>query len=743
MKRVGKLILGFGRWFGLGRTFTLILLIIIVQMRVIDPAPLQTLRLKTFDIYQTILPRDLIEEPVVIVDIDEKSLSSLGQWPWPRTLVAELVDKISKSGAQALAFDVVFSEPDRLSPDQLADQLPNLDETTRESLRQAPSNDEIFARSIRNSKVVVGQSGIRKTDREPLAADLPETPFSYLGGNPSRFLVKFPNLLTNVDSIERAAAGRGLFTIQPERDGIVRRVPVVLLADGKTKPSLAVELIRVGTDAESILIRSTDIGISDIVVGDKIVPADEEGRFWVNFSPHLPQRFISAYDVLTGKVGAERLDGKLILIGTSAVGLLDLKATPVDPAMPGVEIHAQIIETILSQSYLTRPAFAIGSEVVVALVIGMFIIVCGPIFGALNMLLLGGFFAACLVALSWYLYAQNGILFDFAYPLVSTLMVYFVLVFYNYLKEERGRREVRNAFGQYLSPELVNQLAKDPDSLSLGGITREVTILFSDVRNFTAIAEQFKHDPEGLSRLMNDLLTPLSAAVMNRKGTIDKYMGDAIMAFWNAPLDDHIHPRNACIAALEMQRQLELLNQKLEEQASRTGTPFNRLRAGIGINTGECVVGNMGSEMRFDYTAMGDPVNVASRAEGLTKQFGVPTLIGEKTAGQVSDFALLEADLIRVVGKQDPERLYLLLGDEVLANSEEFRVLRRQHDQLLAAYRSTEWDRAMEYLQACRNGLQCGFDLSHFYSAYQNRIDEFASQGVHDDWDGVYEAQLK
>ena len=709
----------------------------------IDPAPLQTLRLKTFDVYQTILPRDLKAGPAVIVDVDEKSLKNLGQWPWPRTLVAELIDKISKSGAQAIAFDIVFSEPDRLSPDQLADELPNLDEATRESLRNSPSNDEIFARSIRSSNTVVGQSGIRQSDRGLLPADLPETPFSYLGPNPSSFLIKFPNLLTNIEKIERAAAGRGLFTIRPEQDGIVRRVPVVMLADGKTKPSLAIELIRVGTGAESILVRTSEIGVSDIVVGDKIVPTDEEGRFWINFSPHLPQRFVSAYDVLTDKIGEKELRGKFVLVGTSAVGLLDLKATPLDPAMPGVEIHAQIIETILSNSYLTRPAFAIGSEVVVALVIGLFIIVCGPIFGALNMLLLGGFFAACLVALSWYLYAQHGILFDFAYPLVSTLMVYFVLVFYNYLKEERGRREVRNAFGQYLSPELVNQLARDPDSLSLGGVTREVTILFSDVRNFTAIAEQFKNDPEGLSRLMNNLLTPLSAAVMDRKGTIDKYMGDAIMAFWNAPLDDHVHPRNACTAALEMQRQLNLLNQKLEAQASLKGAPFNKLRAGIGINTGECVVGNMGSDMRFDYTAMGDPVNVASRAEGLTKQFDVPTLIGEKTANHVSDFALLEADLIRVVGKKDPERLYLLMGDNEMASSEEFRRLKLQHDQLLAAYRSTKWEKALENLRACQNGLQFGYDLTNFYNTYQNRITEFASKGVDDDWDGVYEAELK
>ncbi len=744
MRRILGFITSIARWFGLGRLFSLILLILLVQLRAWDPLPLETIRLKTFDLYQWLQPRILSEQPVVIVDIDEKSLESIGQWPWPRTIVAKLIDQISKAGAKAVAFDIAFSEQDRLSPNLLADVLPNLDEITQNAMRNARSNDQIMADSIGKSKVILAQSGIPVAKQQFENQDWPETAFAILGTDPAPYVIKYPHLLHNVPILEKSASGRGLFTISPEIDGIVRRIPLIMMAGGKLKPSLALELLRVGNNVDTILVRANELGVESIVVGDIMIPTDERGRFWVNFTRHEPSRYVSAKDVLDGTEAVWRkLKDKLVLVGTSAVGLLDLKATPVDPAMPGVEIHAQIIETILTNSYLSRPGFAAGVEVLMSLIIGLFIILFAPILGAFIMLILGGGVAAGLVAASWYFYTQYGFLFDVGYPLVSTFVVYSVLVFYNYFQSERSRREVRAAFGQYLSPELVNQLANNPERLSLGGETREVTILFSDVRNFTAVSEQYKEDPAGLTKLMNDLLTPLSNAVMERKGTIDKYMGDAIMAFWNAPLDDSDHPSNACASALEMQKRLKALNNRLRSEAEKQGFQFTDMRAGIGINTGYCVVGNMGSEMRFDYTAMGDPVNIASRIEGLTKQLGVDALVGEQTALNAEGFALLEADLIRVIGKQQPERVFFLAGDQKIATQSEFSVLAKSHQTMLDAYRSQDWSKALEALENSLSTSIGLFDLSRLYGVYKSRIEEFMENGAPENWDGVYEATTK
>src|SRR6201991_1799131 len=345
---------------------------------------------------------------------------------------------------------------------------------------------------------------------------------------------------------------------------------------------------------------------------------------------------------------------KLVLIGTSAVGLNDIKTTPVSPATPGVEIHAQVLEAALTRSLLSQPPYAPILEFGAAVVLGLVVIALAPLFGPVTLVAAGALLATLLIGTSWYFYAQHRLLVDFTYPLLSTTAIYLTLIFSSFVREQAQRRQIRSAFGQYLSPALVEQLAHSPEKLVLGGEEREMTIMFSDVRGFTTISESYKHDPQGLTALMNRFLTPLTNAILARKGTIDKYMGDAIMAFWNAPLDDTQHEINACEAAVDMLERIDELNQQREQEAKHGGHVYIPLNVGVGLNTGTCVDGNMGSDLRFDYSVLGDSVNLASRLEGQSKEYGFPIIIGSKTALAAKDkFAILELDFIMVKGQKE------------------------------------------------------------------------------------------
>ena len=528
----------------------------LAALRIADPLPVQELRVRVFDLFQVLHPREATERPVVIVDIDEKSLRAIGQWPWPRTRVADLITRLTQMGALVIAFDIVFAEPDRMSPSVAAEAFRDLDEATRTKLRALPSNDSVLADALRQSHVVLGKSGLPFAVPQPEGTQ-PPIGLATMGGDPRRYLLNFPGLLRNVPLLEQAASGRGLFTIRAERDGIVRRVPIVMQAQGAIMPSLTLEMLRVVSGSNTVLIRSDHAGVQNASVPGFVIPTDRNGQLWIHFAPHDAARYVSAADVLDGRVPPERVARRLVLIGTSAVGLLDSKTTPIDPVMPGVEVHAQVLENVLTNSVLSSPNYAIGVELCAALLLGIAIIWLAPILSPALLLLFGVAIVAVTVGASWYFYLQNRLLFDFTYPLLSSALVYLTLVFSNYISEQAQRRRIRSAFGQYLSPALVEQLAHSPEKLVLGGEEREMSILFSDVRGFTTISELYKNDPQGLTSLMNSFLTPLTNAIIEHKGTIDKYMGDAVMAFWNAPLNDVNHEHNACEAALEMLSRVE------------------------------------------------------------------------------------------------------------------------------------------------------------------------------------------
>lgn len=726
-----------GTSFRRGRVLAAVLLggLLLVQWR--DPPPVEVLRTRSFDLYQNIKPREQPAESLVAVaDIDERSLERYGQWPWPRTLVAQLVLALRAAGASAIGFDVVFAEGDRTSPEFASRFMAELDDATFDLLQTLPRNDAVLATQIEAAPVVLGQSVGSATAPAAESVGFPPPQQSMnIVGPVVDFLPRFPRLLRNLPELEAAAKGIGLFSLLPESDGIVRRVPAAISVDGEVFPTLTIELLRVATGSASIDVRaSPEAGVTALRVHPFIVPTDRHGRFWVRFAPRDPRRYHSIVDILSGEVGAAELAGSIVLVGTSAAGLFDLRATPLESVVPGVDVHAQALDMILAGDFIQRPDWTRPAEWLAALVGGVLVIALVPSLGALAGLGLGLGAMTAIGALSWYLFADRGILFDASWPLLTGFTLLGTLFVARAMREQTEKRHIRSTFSQYLSPDVVKQLANSADRVRLGGDTREMTMLFCDIRGFTTISEEYKNDPQGLILLVNRLLTPLSNAVLEHRGTIDKYIGDCVMAFWNAPLADKSHRRNACAAALDMIAALHRVNR--ERAAHGAVAP---MRIGIGINTGTVVVGNMGSDMRFDYSVLGDAVNLAARLEGQSKTYGVDIIVGEETArGSGDEFELLELDLIAVKGKSEGVRVFGLLGAR--GAHEGFRALREANAAMLAAYRRQAWDEAgarVREIQAMPAAPAAYLELM------RKRIAKYRAEPPGDTWNGVYIATGK
>lgn len=738
MKRLKILRRWFARKLGFARLMCLALLVVFAGARLWDPPPIQELRLRTFDMFQLIDPRHKAARPVTIVDIDDKSLATLGQWPWPRTRIADLIQNLTNNGAVAIGFDVVFSEADRLNPDLVASQMRYLDDATRAKLRELPSNDQILADAIKRSRVILGETGQRAISSE-VDKSLPFTGVATVGEEGAeRFLFEFPGLLRNVPEIEKVAAGRGLFSIKTERDGLIRRVPMIMRAQGMVMPSLSLEILRVVTGTPTLLVRTDKTGVRAVRLKGVEIPTDRNGQLWVHYARQDPSIYVSAADVLDNTVPPNKIAGKLVLIGTSAVGLNDIKTTPVSSTMPGVEIHAQVLESVLSGAVISQPNYALGVELLAALIIGLLVIIFTPNLGPVRLVLAGATFAAILIGVSWFFYVQYRYLIDFTYPLLSTTAIYLTLIFASFVREQRQRVQIRGMFAQYMSPVLVEQLAQSPEKLVLGGEEREMTIMFSDVRGFTTISETYKHDPQGLIALMNRFLTPLTDVIIDQKGYIDKYMGDAIMAFWNAPLDDAEHEVNACEAAIQMLERIDAVNKDREQEAVDGGHVYIPLNVGIGLNTGIGVVGNMGSDLKKNYSVLGDSVNLASRLEGQSKEYGFPIIVGSRTALAAKDkFAILELDFIMVKGKTEPEVIYAIAGRADVMHSGAFQRLRNVTIEMLACYRSRDWQGALDAIERGRRSEDAD-TLEKLFKLYEVRIKEFQINPPPEGWTGAY-----
>lgn len=748
-----------------------------------DPYPLQFVRAKTFDFYQKLKPREIPPpqgKPVTIVDLDENSLTEIGQWPWSRDIVAKMVSNLTQMGAVLVAFDMVFAEPDPMNPALIANSIHGLDEETKAKLSLLPDNDVTFAKVIKKSRVVLGQTGFWEKREADAVAPPPIKKSIALKGrkgapHPSIWINEFPSLVRNVPIIEKFAAGHGIFTVVPEQDGIVRRVPTVFKYGEDIYPALSVEIMRVAFRRPTIQLRYDQAGIINIGIASRrmfppnglILPTDSHGRVWPYFSKSDPSKYVSARDVLNGTVNPAMINGKLIIVGTSAAGLLDIRSTPIDAVIPGVEVHAQVIEAAMHNSYLSRPNYFNAAEMFLIIVGGMLMVILVPWVGAKWTMMLFFTVAGGTAATSWFLFAgidfqplpdmlpmlslkaDGGKLFDAGFAIASILLLYTTLTYTGYAKEEKQRRQTRDAFSKYLSPDMVARVAENPGELKLGGDKRDLTLLFCDVRGFTTISEQF--DAVGLTALINKLLTPLTNVILERQGTVDKYMGDCIMAFWNAPMDDDQHAYNGCLSALAMLGEMGPLNERLKQEAVEEGRKHIPLVVGLGLNSGECVVGNMGSDQRFDYSVLGDTVNLAARLEGQSKSYGMNVVLGPTTWAEVKDrLATIDLDFIQVKGKTSGTYIYGLMGDAELMTVPQFIKIKEIIAQAMEVYRSQKFDEAAEMFKQIRvlgdtehRPWKLEITLDTFCDLYEDRIAQYKITPPAEDWDGVFIATTK
>lgn len=754
--------------------FLLLILLGMVWFNGSDFELRKRLQYATFDTYNKILPREK-SDAVTIVDIDEASLKHMGQWPWPRPVVGEMVKNLKELGAKTVAFDMVFAEPDRTSPSKISQYLPKdaSYDGVKSVLSTMPDNDAVFAQYIQDAgNVVTGFTAARA--EETLRLPVMRSPVNFLTVPKDVFVTdknsfKPSGIAANLTIIAEAAAGNGSFMATPDIDGVIRQVPLFVVypyvsgepAKSEVYQSLSLEAVRVSLSSDARLIvkkngaakREDNKGFADdiqkyfasdfIISGGGInVPIESDGRFWVYFRDIQRDEYVSAYklyDEAERKKLRDKINGKIVFVGSSAEGLKDLRSSPLNPSIAGVEVHANAVEQILQNKFLTRNERFIDFEGKVIAIAGLLILLLAAfmnviVLGALTIILMGGMFF-----MSWEGYVQAGLLIDPVYPSIALSVLFLASSLLSYIRSESERRQVRQAFGLYISPTFMEELTKDPDKLKLGGEVKDLTVMFTDIRSFTTISERLT--PEELIQLMNDFLTPMSDLVMSNRGTIDKYMGDAMMAFWNAPLDDADHARHACLAALKMNEALVPINERVKERAAKEGYTPVLLNAGIGVNTGPCSVGNMGSRQRFAYSALGDAVNLASRLEGQTKTYGVNILVGEDTVRLAPGMAMLEMDLIRVKGKEKPVRIFTLLGDEAMAATDVYKTWQTAHNGFLAAYRVADFGCAAQEMKTARDAS--GGRLSAYYDLFAGRIAEFTKNPPPEDWDGVFVATEK
>ena len=675
-----------------------------------------------FDQYQRWKPRPYaFDQPVRIVAIDEESLKRLGQWPWPRERLAALVETLKRAGAAAIAFDFLFAEKDRGDANAATGETP----------------DGVFARAIDGAPVVLGSFVSEAPSGHGASV---KAGFVTAGDDATKFLTPSPGALAPLSQLAQHAAGVGFLNWRPDSDRVVRRVPLILNVDGALHPSLAMEALRVAQGASTYIVKSSNAsgesafgevyGVLAIRNGDLTIDTDPAGDIRVYFARPDPRRSIPAWKVLQPGADLSDLRGAIVFVGASAALLSDIVATPLTPVMPGVEAHAQIVEQLLSGQTLRRPDWAPSAEWIAT---GL---ICATLVATTWMLapyLAALVFAAvvgAIVAVSWFAFSRHGLLIEPTYPAFSAAAVYFTGVSTLYAVKRHQEREIRSAFGRFVSPAVVARLAEMPGALELGGLQRELTLLFCDIRSFTTISEGF-NAPE-LTHFLNEYLTPMTDAILDRMGTVDKYMGDAIMAFWNAPLDDPRHAAHAVESALTMRDTLAALNEGWRSRAEADGRPFKPVRFGIGLNSGECCVGNLGSLRRFDYSAIGDEVNVASRLEGACKIFEVDIIGSETVRSEAPDFAWLEIDSVLVKGKTRPVGLYALAGDSALARSDEFSELSRLHAAMLAAYRNRDFAAAIS--MAKEAAARAPAAVRGLYSYNLRRFGQLAASAQDPDW---------
>ncbi len=714
-----------------------------------EAGPLRQLGLLLFDAYQRAAPRPYAPAPVRIVDIDDETIARLGQWPWPRLEVARLTSLLAEAGAAAIAFDIVFAEPDRTSPARVADMLEANPKARAPfaDIRALADHDAIFAAALAGAPSVLGFFLARETTGPP-----PQRPAGFaIGGSLPASIPVFAGAISPLPELAEAASGAGFLTMTGDRDGIIRRAPLLARVGDTVVPALSLEALRVAQQAGVILIRASDASgelggrgdaaVVGLKVGDFEVPTDAGGELWMHYTEPVPERLVPAWTLMEGQLSESQrrdlFEGHIVFVGTGAQGLRDLVSTPLRARELGVMVHAQAVEQMILGRFLVRPDWAAGAERLLLLVFGLGLALLLPRLGALPSGIIGALATAAIVALSWLAFRRWGLLLDPVGPVLAATGSYVAVTAASFWREERQRAYIRNAFDRYLSPELVERIAADPGRLELGGEDRDMTVMFLDVRGFSRLSERM--GPREVIAFLVEFLTPMTDILLAHRATIDKYIGDAILAFWNAPLDDPDHAEHAARATLAMVARLAELN---AEKAGGPGPWPGEVRIGIGLNTGTCCVGNIGSAQRLNYSLIGDTVNLASRIEGQTKAYGVTIAIGEETARRLEGFALLELDRLRVVGRDRPETIFALLGPPEMAEQAAFRALAELHAAMLQCYRAQHWEEAAAHLDRLA-ALAPAFGLEKLVALYRARVERFAANPPGAGWDGVAEAESK
>lgn len=594
-----------------------------VVLFLFEPMPLQVLRNAVFDQYQRWHPRLYQHVPVRIIDLDEESLKRLGQWPWPRTQVADLIDRLQKAGAAAIGMDIVFAEPDRTSPKSMS-AIWNLPDNIRRRLEKIPDHDEVLARTLRQGQVVLGFAVEREGPERPL----PARPFRvvFSGEPPLSFLHPFSSAVTSIPLLESAAAGNGALTFVPDSDGVVRRIPLAVRLNDQVMPSIAAESLRVAQGQSNYIVKTAaqkGTGVQEIKIGGVVVPTTPRGEIWVHFTRPVPDRYLPAWKVLAGEISREQVEGHIVLVGTSAQGLMDLRFSPMGTIIPGVEVHAQALEQILTKAYLSRPSWAGAIEALVIVIGGLTL---GIIALSTQAIVSAGVTVAVLFAAgwgAWTAFTRYGLLLDPVTPSLALLITFILGSVIHHRTSERRQRWVREAFSRYVSPNRVDYLIDNPDQLELGGRRQECSFIFTDIAGYTGLME--KMDPAEAVSILNAYLDQMITIAFLNGGTLDRIVGDAVAIMFSAPVVQPDHRTRALKCAIEMHSFATRYANDLNEK----GIAFGQTR--IGIHSGEVIVGNFGGSTMFDYRALGDVVNTAARLESVNKHLGTLICVSEAT----------------------------------------------------------------------------------------------------------------
>lgn len=674
----------------------LITLVLTLTIRFENPAFVESIRLRYFDTLVTSKPV-VNSDGIAIVNIDDATLEKYGQWPFPRDKYSAIIQDIYNRGAGLVVFNVFMPDADRFGKDQF------------------------FASSIQAFPVILPQTATNDTLKNNVKAFRPGV--SIIGDTGEQFTVNYKNIQANVKEINDNVAGAGVVNTFPELDGVVRRVPMLVSSEGLLYPSISLETLRVAAGDRSFQVKTSEFGIEAVRIPKfGKITTDIWSRIWVDWS-HRP----TAYSAIEPPTD---FAGKIVIVGLTARGLNNPIATATGEQYPH-ELQAAVLDTLTSGTNITRVDWADGAELLATVIIALISLFLAR--WKYGFIVVVGFIAVSHYVVL-YLFNTYGYLFDITAFIFSIALVYIHAYTVKFISELNQKLQIKKQFGTYLSPALVEKLQKNPELLTLGGESRELSIMFTDVRGFTGISEHYGKNVQGLTQIMNRYMTAMTAKIIENEGTLDKYIGDAQMAFWNAPLDDAQHAKNAVKTALQMLGNLEEFNNEIAKE----GVPAFGM--GLGINTDVVVVGNMGSNQRFDYTCLGDGVNLASRLEGQSKPYGVKIVLGTKTAEYVKDeYFVLELDCIAVKGKKEGVNIFTVL--DTTHKDGTWHTSKVHHNRMLELYRSQRFDEAIKSCENLTN--QFAGEMDHYYEAWIERCNEMKSMKLPTDWDGVHRAQTK